>query len=35
MTFEELPLSDLYLSILHKLGVETDSFGSSHTLTAV
>ena len=36
MTFEELPLSDLYLSILHKLGVETNSFGgSSHTLTAV
>ncbi len=36
MTFEELPLSDLYLSILHKLGVETNSFGgSSRALTGV
>ena len=36
MTFEELPLSDLYLGILHKLGVETNSFGgSSRALTGV
>ena len=36
MDFEELPLSDLYLTMLHKLGVETDSFGgSSHTLAEV
>jgi hypothetical protein len=36
MDFKELPLSDLYLTMLHKLGVETDSFGgSSHTLAEV
>jgi len=36
MDFEELPLSDLYLTMLHKLGVETDSFGgSNHTLAEV
>ena len=28
---EERPLSDLYLTMLHRLGVETDSFGGSET----
>lgn len=36
MDFEELPLSDLYLSMLHKFGIETDSFGgSTRTLAEV
>ena len=36
MTHEELPMSNLYLSMLHKLGVETDSFGgSTGTLSGV
>ena len=29
MDYTELPLSNLYLTLLHKLGVETDSFGGS------
>ena len=29
MDYTELPLSNLYLTMLHKLGVETDSFGGS------
>ncbi|MDB4530838.1 DUF1552 domain-containing protein [bacterium] len=29
MDYTELPLSNLYLSMLHKLGVETESFGGS------
>ena len=29
MNFTELPLSNLYLTMLHKLGVETKSFGGS------
>ena len=29
MRDDELPLSNLYLSMLHKLGVKTDRFGSS------
>ena len=28
---EERPLSDLYLTMLQRLGVETDSFGGSKT----
>ena len=36
MTWEEEPVSDLYLTMLHKLGVETDSFGgSTRTLDVV
>ena len=36
MRYTELPLSNLYLSMLHKLGVEADSFGgSSETLSEV
>lgn len=36
VTYEELPLSNLYLTMLHKLGVETSSFGgSSQTLAEV
>ena len=36
MDFEEVPLSNLYLTMLHKLGVETDSFSdSTGTLTGV
>ena len=36
ITFEELPLSNLYLTMLHKLGVETDSFAdSTNTLDEV
>jgi hypothetical protein len=36
MDFEEVPLSNLYLTILHKLGVETDRFSdSTSTLTDV
>ncbi len=31
MTYEELPLSNLFLTMLQRLGVETDSFGGSHT----
>tara|TARA_B110000116_G_C16794453_1_gene565770 strand:+ start:76 stop:1473 length:1398 start_codon:yes stop_codon:yes gene_type:complete len=34
MNYTELPLSNLYLTMLHKLGVETNSFGgSSETLS--
>jgi hypothetical protein len=29
MDYTELPLSNLYLTMLHKLGVETESFGGS------
>lgn len=29
MDYEELPLSNLYLTMLHKLGVETEAFGGS------
>ena len=33
---EDLPLSNLYLTMLHKLGVETESFaGSTGTLSEV
>ena len=36
MNYTELPLSNLYLTMLHKLGVETNSFGgSSETLSEV
>ena len=36
MDFTELPLSNLYLTMLHKLGVETKSFGgSTETLSEV
>ena len=36
MNYEELPLSNLYLTMLHKLGVETDIFGgSTKTLSEV
>ena len=36
MNYTELPLSNLYLTMLHKLGVETKSFGgSSETLSEV
>ena len=36
MTYEELPLSNLYLTMLQRLGVETDHFGGSETtLTGV
>jgi hypothetical protein len=36
MNYEELPLSNLYLTMLHKLGVETDNFGgSTKTLSEV
>ena len=36
MDYTELPLSNLYLTMLHKLGVETDSFGgSTETLSEV
>ena len=36
MNYEELPLSNLYLTMLHKLGVETDTFGgSAKTLSEV
>ena len=35
-TNEELPLSNLYLTMLHKLGVETDHFAdSTNTLAEV
>ena len=29
MNYEEAPLSNLYLTMLHKLGVETESFADS------
>ena len=29
MNYQELPLSNLYLTMLHKLGVEAESFGGS------
>ena len=29
MDYTELPLSNLYLTMLHKLGVETESFADS------
>jgi len=29
MRYTELPLSNLYLTMLHKLGVEANSFGGS------
>ena len=33
MAFEELPLGNLYLGMLHKFGIETDNFaGSTETL---
>ena len=36
MRYTELPLSNLYLTILHKLGVQVDNFGGSHeTLSEV
>ena len=36
MDYTELPLSNLYLTMLHKLGVETESFGgSTETLSEV
>ncbi|MDA7667464.1 DUF1552 domain-containing protein [Verrucomicrobia bacterium] len=36
MDYEELPLSNLYLTMLHKLGVEAEAFGgSTKTLTEV
>ena len=36
MDYTELPLSNLYLTMLHKLGVETKSFaGSTETLSEV
>ena len=36
MSYTELPLSNLYLTMLHKLGVKADSFGgSSETLSEV
>ena len=36
MSYTELPLSNLYLTMLHKLGVEVDHFGGSHeTLSEV
>lgn len=36
MDYQELPLSNLYLTMLHKLGVETDSFAdSTKTLSEV
>lgn len=36
MTYEELPLSNLYLTMLQRLGVETDRFGGSRqTLSEV
>jgi hypothetical protein len=36
MDYTELPLSNLYLTMLHKLGVKTESFGgSTGTLSAV
>jgi hypothetical protein len=36
MDYQELPLSNLYLTMLHKLGVETDSFAdSTNTLAEV
>ena len=34
MDYEELPLSNLYLTMLHKLGVETESFGGSSEILA-
>lgn len=34
MAYEELPLSNLYLTMLQKLGVETDSFADSTTTLA-
>lgn len=34
VNYQELPLSNLYLTMLHKLGVETDSFGGSTTTLA-
>ena len=36
MRYTELPLSNLYLTMLHKLGVGVDHFGGSHeTLSEV
>ena len=36
MNFSELPTANLYLTMLHKLGVETNSFaGSTDTLSEV
>ena len=36
MNYSELPLSNLYLTMLHKLGVETESIaGSTKTLSEV
>ena len=36
MDYTELPLSNLYLTMLNKLGVETESFGgSTETLSEV
>ena len=36
MDYTELPLSNLYLTMLHKLGVEAESFGgSTETLSEV
>ena len=36
INFQELPLSNLYLTMLHKLGVETDHFAdSTNTLVEV
>jgi len=36
MRYTELPLSNLYLTMLHKLGVQVDNFGGSHeTLSEV
>lgn len=34
VSYEELPLSNLYLTMLQKLGVETDSFGGSTSTLA-
>ena len=34
MSYEELPLSNLFLTMLQRLGVETEEFGGSQTTLA-